>query len=49
LGDRAQRAGSRASRARSVRREFETRQPTMLREKTSMTNATKANPAHVAT
>jgi hypothetical protein len=40
---------SRASRARVARRVVATRQPTIMREKASMTNATSANPAQVAT
>ena len=42
-------ACSRASKARSVRNELETRHPTILREKTSMTKATYTKPRQVAT
>jgi len=45
---RSQIACSSASRARSLRNELDTRQPTMRGENTSMTNATYTNPRHVA-
>jgi hypothetical protein len=38
-----------ASSARSLRSEFETRQPTSRREKTSITSATYTKPRHIAT
>ena len=42
-------ACSRASRARSVLSEVETRQPTMRRENLSITRATQTNPRHDTT
>ena len=43
------RAFSKASRARSLLNEFDTRHPTILRENTSVTKATYTKPAKVAT
>src|SRR5690606_7806331 len=46
---RSQIACSKASRARSLFSELDTRQPTIRREYTSITNATYTKPRHVAT